>query len=79
MSCCGKTANAAAAAGRVVAAFISGEKIAASPTTKMERLAICQQCPHLKQSKLGKQCLICGCWLEAKAFLETENCPMKKW
>jgi hypothetical protein len=42
-----------------------------------ERLRICSECPLCRQG----QCLICGCNLEKKAQMATEECPhhIKRW
>ncbi len=39
------------------------------------RRAECEVCPHLE----GGQCRICTCFVDAKALLALEQCPVKKW
>lgn len=46
----------------------------ASPMAK-ERLKICDTCP----AKEGNICGICFCFLEAKAEIVEEDCPLDKW
>lgn len=41
-----------------------------------ERLAICQECPHLlNNTRCGK----CGCFVESKAKWSSSSCPIGKW
>ncbi|MDE2100804.1 MAG: hypothetical protein KGL39_26395 [Patescibacteria group bacterium] len=72
-------ANAAMAAKRVGEAIVTGQKLVVSAETKSDRMDVCKLCPHFRETKLGQQCAVCGCWLNLKAFLETEHCPLKKW
>ncbi len=41
------------------------------------RLKICQNCPYLL--KQTNSCLVCGCFVEYKAKLKTEDCPKHNW
>lgn len=40
-----------------------------------ERLKICLKCSDRK----GGICNLCGCFLNAKARLHEEECPIQKW
>lgn len=68
-------ANAVAAAKRVVGAVVSGQPVEVPQATVAHRLATCRACPRLS----GSRCLECGCFVEAKALLATEDCPLGKW
>lgn len=49
----------------------------ADKLTVMLRIDICLECPRLL--KLTKQCKECGCFIKAKARLESSVCPIGKW
>lgn len=40
------------------------------------RLKICGECPELN---LIRQCKVCHCFVDAKAWLENAYCPIRKW
>lgn len=40
-----------------------------------ERLTICGECNLCRRGK----CLNCGCYVERKAKMATEACPLAKW
>jgi hypothetical protein len=42
-----------------------------------KRMKTCFNCPSY--NKKLKQCKKCGCFLFIKAFLKTQECPLKKW
>lgn len=44
-------------------------------TMANQRLAICDKCQYRK----GYKCGLCHCVLAAKAEVEEEECPAKKW
>ena len=85
---CGCLKNAVASAGRVAAAatkavigVIATGKLIASLDVRKGRMAACTECPHflMPDGALGARCAVCGCFLQAKAALITENCPKGKW
>ena len=41
------------------------------------RLTICKSCNNFNHEKWT--CKICGCYLDKKAKMNTENCPESKW
>lgn len=41
------------------------------------RLATCDTCPKFVPDT--KQCMQCGCYMEAKAKIRTAECPLGKW
>jgi hypothetical protein len=43
----------------------------------INRLSICKDCNYFDDEKWS--CKNCGCYLEKKAKMNTENCPKNKW
>ena len=43
----------------------------------INRLSICMACDNFDNEKWS--CKICGCYLDKKAKMNTENCPDDKW
>ena len=43
----------------------------------VNRLSKCKDCDHFDNEKWS--CKICGCYLDKKAKMNTENCPEGKW
>ena len=43
----------------------------------IERLTICKDCSYFDDNKWS--CKKCGCYLDKKAKINTENCPEDKW
>ncbi len=39
------------------------------------RLAQCHGCEY----ENGPKCVLCGCFIEAKAWMPHEDCPIAKW
>lgn len=39
------------------------------------RLSVCSECPERRWASCG----ICGCFLQAKARIPEEQCPIGKW
>ena len=67
--------NLAGAVGRSVTAGVKGEAVKVSREVRDERHAICLACVRRHE----KRCLECGCWLTAKQWSATEDCPIGKW
>lgn len=44
-----------------------------------ERLAICHSCEFLDAKAMRCQNQGCGCFLNLKAWMEDQRCPIKKW
>jgi len=42
-----------------------------------ERLKACAECAQFK--KLARQCDLCGCFMDVKAYLLNSSCPLEKW
>lgn len=51
--------------------------VPADSKARSQRLAICAQCEHLRKSI--KQCVLCGCFVPAKAWAESSKCPDGRW
>jgi len=46
----------------------------------IQRLSVCDECDSKKTNSVGLHyCGECGCFLKAKAFSETNTCPLNKW
>jgi hypothetical protein len=46
----------------------------------IHRLSVCDGCDRKKTNSVGLHyCGECGCFLKAKAFSETNTCPLNKW
>ena len=43
----------------------------------IDRLTICKNCNNFDNEKWS--CKVCGCYLDKKAKMNTENCPEDKW
>lgn len=39
------------------------------------RVAECESC----EQKVGTQCRLCGCFIDAKGWMPHEDCPIGKW
>jgi hypothetical protein len=52
-----------------------GYEILATGEEMQKRLDICRYCPH----NVCLTCDACGCPLQSKVMLNTEQCPLKKW
>lgn len=42
-----------------------------------ERMEICKKCDKYDSNQ--KRCMECGCFLESKARIILESCPLEKW
>ena len=51
------------------------EEIKASAELYDERLSVCKQCDNL----LSGMCRQCGCYVEMRAVVGKNYCPIKKW
>lgn len=69
--------NAAKSACKVVKAVIKGDKLLLDEESVKQRLAACAKCEFYNAA--DEQCLVCTCWVPAKAMLATERCPKHKW
>lgn len=48
-----------------------------SETIQKERMDICKACPMLRP--VSKTCKKCGCYVNLKTKIKTEQCPLSKW
>ena len=69
--------NAVGAAGRAIAAVVSGEKVVVSTEEQERRLAVCHGCDRFDAKQ--DRCSACGCFSRWKSILATEVCPLSKW
>ena len=60
-------------------AAVTGEQLKVDKAVYAERLAICQKCALYIRSKKRCAHIQCGCFVEAKAWLATEECPAEFW
>jgi len=61
---------------KVFWALITLKKVKVSDREFMRRHNICMDCDQLLRKKRCKQC---GCFVDPKARLLTEKCPLGKW
>lgn len=69
--------NAVKSACRVVKATVQGKRLLLDEETIQQRLKICKDCPKLDPT--SRQCGACTCFVDLKAQLATEKCPLHKW
>jgi len=70
--------NALAALGRVVSAFSEGSRISLDDKQAVDaRRATCEACPRLDRQQM--RCTSCGCFIQLKMSLATEDCPDGRW
>lgn len=50
-----------------------------SEEIQKKRLEICAQCHRQGSRFRQKICTLCGCFLDLKTKLKTEECPLLKW
>jgi|TARA_B100001996_G_C18650959_1_gene589382 hypothetical protein len=53
------------------------ETLAKARETHKKRIAICKECPELRENIM--QCKKCGCFVNAKAIFADMHCPLDKW
>lgn len=73
--------NAIGAVARAAKALAVCEELLVTPAQRKERLAVCLTCEHFQPatSKIGPRCGLCGCFVKAKTWLATEDCPDNRW
>lgn len=59
----------------VLAHALRTGKILASKELVEKRIEICKNCRHLEENR----CNVCGCFINLKAGLRIEKCPLKLW
>lgn len=56
------------------------DSIVATTELVSERMSKCLQCPHITRNKHNSpRCTKCGCWLNVKTAVRTEECPIGEW
>jgi len=74
--------NVAGAIFRALQALSQGEPVLSPEATLRARLTICRGCISSVPKEVDvehRRCVACGCYLFAKAKLETETCPDARW
>ena len=66
--------NAIEAAGRLAAAWFTGQETTVDSEEATRRLAICMECSKFDHA--AARCVLCGCSMPLKARLATEHCPL---
>lgn len=51
--------------------------IIVSQEKRLERVDICNQCPHFNSD--SKRCYKCGCFMEIKWRFKKSSCPINLW
>jgi hypothetical protein len=71
--------NAAGAAGRMLAAVVTGRAVQVDDAEYARRLDLCHACEQYDAR--ADKCLKCGCVARWKARLSSEHCPLSnpKW
>jgi hypothetical protein len=65
----------AVSASRAMARFAASGFRRVDPDTHASRLHCCQDC----RFRDAKRCRLCGCFIDPKAWLPHEDCPVGKW
>lgn len=78
MSCCGK-AKSVLKKGKAIATGYTNLVRGVKYEFADGRIRICQQCEKNYWIKRTLWCSICKCFIPAKARVEDEKCPLKKW
>jgi hypothetical protein len=79
MSLINKVKLALESAKSVAKNVAEGNDVTVSDEEKQRRLDTCKDCPSLKSLAGQMQCGECGCFLKAKAGLNSMKCPLGKW
>ena len=67
--------NVAGAFAKNLKSVMGGNSLNADPDEIKRRKAICKSCEYMHDNRCSK----CGCWLQYKAILRAESCPINKW
>ena len=67
--------NAAGAFAKNLKSVMVGNTLNADPDEIERRKSICAECEFNRKDR----CMKCGCWLQYKARLKAESCPIGKW
>jgi hypothetical protein len=65
----------AMSATKAMANFVGAGFKTASPQVQQKRLQTCATCEHFT----GMRCKICGCFVQVKSRMLSEDCPIGKW
>jgi len=70
-----RTQAVAAAAANAAAERL--EELKVEDSIREERYDICKKCPHYVE--VTTTCKKCGCFMAAKTYLSSAECPVGKW
>lgn len=86
MSCCkGKSvlppkreqvSNLVLSVANILSNAIRSGKILADKDVVSKRIEICKNCRHLTDTN---RCTVCGCFVNKKAGIKVEKCPLNLW
>lgn len=65
----------AASAAQAAATFAASGFQTVPAASRDARLKVCETCPQ----RVENRCVVCGCFLDKKAWLPFEDCPLGKW
>lgn len=60
---------------KIIKNALSGNNTLVDDDTRIQRWAICQECPLLQNDR----CMQCGCFMKVKVAFQTSVCPLGKW
>lgn len=70
-----KASTMAGNLGKALAGYVGGGMQHATADQVEQRLLVCSACPHRRNTR----CSACGCFLEAKAKMRGQDCPLGYW
>jgi hypothetical protein len=62
---------------RSIRTWRKGKEVFVPAEVAADRQHVCEECDELDQKI--RQCKNCGCMIDVKTQLSTEECPLKKW
>lgn len=62
---------------QVLKKAMSGDNLLVSEKVYQQRMSICRKCEYFDKSQL--RCKHCGCFLQQKARVALDSCPIHKW
>jgi hypothetical protein len=69
--------NITKSTGRVFNSILSGQNMTVPSAVQESRIRTCLECG--KYDKNQRRCYECGCFIDVKAQLAMEKCPLGKW
>lgn len=62
---------------QVLQKALNGGPLIVSETVYQKRMSICRKCEYFDKSAI--RCKHCGCFLQQKARVALDSCPIQKW